>query len=145
MAQTSPFPSADRTHIVEFAAGSPKLHTWRGSLTEMCQSLVEHCEIFKCPELNHMTRCPSQRADAPCDGPLAGIVAETAEQQADTGGQAAVPVTMLVKRVQGCLLCSEANGLAPNVSQSDCHPSRLHVLKLLLCVCSAFVARGYQT
>ena len=69
-----------------------------------------------------MTRCPSQRADARCDGQLAGIVAETAEQQADTGGQAAVPVTMLVKRVQACLLCSEANGLAPNVSQSDCHP-----------------------
>ena len=67
-----------------------------------------------------MTRCPSQRADARCDGQLAGIVAETAEQQADTGGQAAVPVTMLVERVQACLLCSEANGLAPNVSQSDC-------------------------
>ena len=92
-----------------------------------------------------LTRCPSQRADARCDGQLAGIVAETAEQQADTGGQAAVPVTMLVKRVQACLLCSEANGLAPNVSQSDCHPSRLHVLKLLLCVYSAFVVRGYQT
>ena len=89
-----------------------------------------------------MTRCPSQRADARCDGQLTGIVAETAEQQADTGGQAAVPVTMLVKRVQACLLCSEANGLAPNVSQSDCRPSRLHVLKLRLSVYSAFVVRG---
>ena len=69
-----------------------------------------------------LTRCPSQRADARCDGQLAGIVAETAKQQADTGGQAAVPVTMPVKRVQACLLCSEANGLAPNVSQSDCLP-----------------------
>ena len=67
-----------------------------------------------------MTRCPSQRADARCDGQLAGIVAETAKQQADTGGQAAVPVTMPVKRVQACLLCSEANGLALNVSQGDC-------------------------
>ena len=90
-----------------------------------------------------MTRCPSQRADARCDGQLAGIVAETAEQQADTGGQAAVPVTMLVKRVQACLLCSEANGLAPNVSQSGC-PSRLHVLKLLLCACSTSVVRGIK-
>ena len=73
----------------------------------------------------YLTRCPSQRADARCDGQLAGIVAETVEQQANTGGQAAVPVAMLVERVQACLLCSEANGLAPNASQSDC-PLTLH-------------------
>ena len=52
-AQTSSYPRVGRTRIVAFAAGSQKLHTWRGSLTDMCQSLVEHWEILKCPELNH--------------------------------------------------------------------------------------------
>ena len=89
-----------------------------------------------------MTRCPSQRADARCDGQLAGIVAETAEQQADTGGQAAVPVTMLVKRVQACLLCSEANGLAPNVSQSDCPPSPACMFSSSYCAFAAPLQSG---